>query len=103
MNTDQFSAFLQPRLSIITEHLRPLAKLGVLYGSQLVHPSLDRDIDVLVVVSDTAHIDEIFSTVAHLQNLFLQVLHVIVISEQDLEINASLKELIEAGVYMWNI
>lgn len=40
MSTRQLSVTLQKRLDAIVEALRPIAKLGVLYGSQLVRPIL---------------------------------------------------------------
>lgn len=80
MSTRQLSVTLQKRLDAIVEALRPIAKLGVLYGSQLVRPSLDRDIDV-IVVSDTEKVHTVFHTVAYLQIVFSQVVHVIVLTE----------------------
>jgi hypothetical protein len=49
MNTCPTRAVLQQKIDMITESLRPLARKGVLYGSQVCRPSLDRDIDVFVI------------------------------------------------------
>jgi hypothetical protein len=85
---------------MITESLRPLARKGVLYGSQVCRPSLDRDIDVFVI-SGKENVGRIFHTVAHLQMVFSQIVHVVVVSDPDLERNPSWLALIEHGVVLW--
>jgi len=86
---------------MIAEALRPLAEKGVLYGSQVYRPSLDRDIDV-VVISEKEHLDRIFQSVASLQMTFLQVVHVVVVRPRDLDRNPSWMELMEHGIVLWN-
>jgi hypothetical protein len=85
---------------MIAEALRPLAGKGVLYGSQVFRPSLDRDIDVFVI-SEKKNVDRVFHAVARLQMVFSQIVHVVVLSDGDLKRNPSWLELIKHGIVLW--
>ena len=100
MNTWPTRVLCQHRLGVIAETLRPLTKKGVLYGSQVHSPSLDRDIDVVVII-ENGNEEVIFRSVARLQMMFSQIVHVVVVSERDLERNPSWLKLIEKGVVLW--
>ena len=88
------------RRQLIAKSLDAISAKGVLYGSQVHHASLDRDIDI-IVLADRKSVEDIFRIVAHLQITLGQVLHVVVLSESDLTRNPSWLELIRRGVVLW--
>ncbi len=91
---------IQKRLSIIRFSLAEYAGLGIIFGSQLTYPSIDRDIDLLLV-TDHSDTKKLFLKVAELQKLFLQVVHIIPISSNVLKTNDVFQSIAANGQILW--
>lgn len=87
-------------LDEVRKRLSSRQTMGYLYGSTLVSPGMNRDID-LVIVCEESEKPTIRQSLQLLQTSLDVLLHTLLVSQEELGRNASLRRLIENARRLW--